>query len=210
MTDHPQHSDDDVRRLLDADAGEPSAKLDADIRAAAREALASEVSGREPASRRRWRIPAAVGAAATVLLAVVVVQQVPQPTPDVTSDTVEESTPAASPSSRTPAVPIPQGRSKSLRAMEEPSSARSAGFAREPECPESGNVLSTDGMRVCVTQDHVAVLDAAGGGCSDALRLKHQGGAVSLGGTKDSLEILIDGEVTWQVRCVDGLWEIEE
>lgn len=210
MTDHPEHSDDDVRRLLDADAGEPSAELDADIRAAAREALASDDSGREPSGRRRWRIPAAVGAAATVLLAVVVVQQIPQPTPEVMLDTVEEPTPVKSPASRAPAVQIPQGRSKSLRATEEAALTRSAGLAREQACPESGNVLNADGIRVCVMEDHVEVHDAAGGDCRDALRLRHDGGAVSLGGTKDSLEILVDGEVVWRVRCMDGVWEIEE
>ncbi len=209
MTDQPTRSDDDVRHLLDADTSEPSAQLDADIRAAARKALTSGGGGRDSAFRPRWRIPAVIGAAATVLLAVVVVEQMPQPAPEAVSDAVEESAPVTSAPSRAPATQIPQSRFKFRRELEESVSARAAGLTTDQDCSGPGNALSAGEVRVCVMEDHFEVRDAAGD-CGDALRLKRDGGEVSLGDTEGGLDILVDGETVWQVRCVDGVWELEE
>lgn len=202
MTDHPTQSDDDVRRLLEADSSEPSAELDADIRAAARDALADESGGRATASRRRWPIPAVVGAAATVLLAVLVIDQVPQPTPEATTDAVERVAP--------PSIPAQGDRSKSLRTVEEALSTQATGLRLVQGCNEPGNALRAAGMLVCVMEDHLEVRDVGAGDCSKALRLERKGGEVSIGLTEGGLQILLDGTAAWQVRCNDGAWQVEE
>lgn len=210
MTDHPTQSDDDVRRLLEIDSSEPSAELDADIRAAARNALADESGGRATASRRRWPIPAVVGAAATVLLAVLVIDQVPQPTPEATTDAVERFAPPGRPASPPPSIPAQGDRSKSLRTVEEALSTQATGLRLVQGCSEPGNALRAAGMLVCVMEDHLEVRDVGAGDCSKALRLERKGGEVSIGLTEGGLQILLDGTAAWQVRCNDGAWQVEE
>lgn len=210
MSNHPTQSDDDLRRLLDADTSEPSAELDADIRAAAREALAGEGTGREPARRRRWRIPAVVGVAATVLLAVVVVDQVPRPTPEVASDAMDQSAPAEPSSRPPPSIQVQANRLKSLRAAEDAAPAEVAGLRLAQGCDEAGNALRAAGILVCVMDDHLEVHDVGAGQCSKALPLKHEAGKVTIGRAEDGVEVLVDGETAWRVRCDDGAWEAKE
>lgn len=210
MTDRPTQSDDEIRRLLDADDSEPSAELDADIRAAARDALASERGAHDPASRRRWRIPAAIGVAATALLAVVVVDQVPRPTPEGASDAVEQSAPARPPASPGPSMAAQGDRLKSQRAAEETMQTEAAGLRLEPGCNEPDNALSAAGILVCVMDDHFEVRDAGTGECSKALRLKREGSKVSIGRAEDGVDILVDGKAAWRVQCIDGHWEAGE
>jgi hypothetical protein len=76
----PTNSD-DIRRLLAADDAEPAQATDERIRLAAREAVAAAAPAAPLAAqprRRRWFYPASgVGAAAVMLLAVLVVQRAP-------------------------------------------------------------------------------------------------------------------------------------
>ena len=69
MSNETNPGDDDVRRTLAADAAVPPGDLDDRIRSAARDALVRERQA-QPARPRRWRVPAGIGVAASVLLAV--------------------------------------------------------------------------------------------------------------------------------------------
>jgi hypothetical protein len=63
--------DETLRRLLRSDAVEPDPALDARILAAAREPAPS-------VSKRRWRYPVGLGAAASALLAIALLLQTPE------------------------------------------------------------------------------------------------------------------------------------
>ncbi|MBX3707170.1 MAG: hypothetical protein KF911_11130 [Pseudomonadales bacterium] len=91
MNKQPDQNDDDLRALLGADTAEPPDTLDARILAAARAARQmrpaapgitdTHTHGAETGSHRRgrpWYLPAGLGAAAAVLLAVLVVDRAPE------------------------------------------------------------------------------------------------------------------------------------
>jgi hypothetical protein len=205
MNERPTRSDEELQRLLAHDSSEPPTALDDRIRAAAREAVTGV--GTSARRRRRWQIPAGIGIAATVLLAVLVVERAPEPTLPAGGQASPPVT--TSPSS----IPTPQVTTQyRAQPMREADAAREASAAealQDTACENAATTLDAGGLRVCVSAGHLEISSLSGGECHDSLRLIRDPGQVSIAAAANHIAILIDGRVRWQIRCADGAWQID-
>jgi hypothetical protein len=241
------NSDDDIRRLLTTDDAEPDAALDDRIRAAAR-AAADETrvptDAPEPtaSTRRRlprWYVPASgIGAAAMLLLAVLVVQRAPEEATFSSEGAVPQRQPQEAPRAPMPAQPAsaPQAPARadfqemaemqrsrrdaetSARtaaprpappaAVADSAAVESAAKADAPLCPASSSLLRAGNIALCLGAGVIEVRQLPPGDCSEPLVIEAGAGSVSASGADSSVLIHLDGVPRWRVRCEDGAWQI--
>jgi hypothetical protein len=213
-----RHTDDDIARTLRDDPGAPPPDLDARIRAAAREAL-RETSA--PSTRRRWRVPAGAAVAATVLLAVLVIERasppdsVPEPVPAPQADALEEHAPALRPAP--PAATREAQRLRALPGVYAPMADDSRAPARETaaftagvvqRCEEGTRALTAAGLLLCIGEDYLQVHDISGEACRSPLRLERGTGEISATPAIGGVDVLVDGTPRWRVRCDEATWVV--
>jgi hypothetical protein len=232
MNDRPdQHPSDDeeIRALLAADDAVPDAAVDARILAAARAATAA---GPPPAAAgrrtRRWPYPVGLGAAAAMLLAVLlVVREFPIPDGDgpeafAVADRMAEAAawefaddagPVAAPAET--AAEGPFQALHRLAILPAPVVVPAAAPVAEPAgCPEPAAALTGEGLLLCITGAGIDIRDLTPGGCAEPLRLARTAGTVTLARDRDGevaggeVVVHIDGTPQWRVRCVDGAWQV--
>ncbi|NJN51202.1 MAG: hypothetical protein HC809_04895 [Gammaproteobacteria bacterium] len=212
--------DDRLRRLYQAERPEPASELDAAILAAARAAVANAPP------RRKWRYPVGVGAAASALLAVLLLQ----PTDELsTQPAAPEAVAQTSDAPREMLAPSAEaiGREAMQRAEREiADSAPSHGAApamkvAEPamadamttsdtlSCAASATTLERDGLKLCITDGFIEARDFAAG-CAEPVHLQRSvSGAVGVARDADATLITIDDKPFWRLQCVAGNWQID-
>lgn len=220
MNKQPDQHDDDLRALLGADTAEPPATLDARILAAARTARQARPAGpgstdththgsAAPGARKRgrpWFLPAGLGAAAAVLLAVLVVDRAPEVS-------IGPGAPPPPPQLTRPEAPTALAQDAQAerfaatreRAMTYESAA---GAAPAPTCAAPATPQSGEGLLLCLTPLHVEIHDRSPGGCTQPLVLARSAGNVSLARDGQEVIIRVDGIEQWRVQCAAGAWAV--
>lgn len=194
-------SDDDIRKQLAGDRAEPDPGVDARIRAAARQALAATAEPAEnarPPRRPRWYYPASagIGVAAVMLLAVLVVQQAPDPESDLARFGAERLQQA------------PEVASFSSEDAERPMARSAPAAPAVPACASGETFLRGATLALCVGAGRITVHAAAQVDCVAPLVLDHAGGAVSLAAADETV-VMVDGRPHWRVRCDAGVWHVD-
>jgi len=193
--------DDDIRRLLAEDAAEPGAALDDRIRAAAREAVAASAATPAPTVRsHRYRWASGIGAAAALLLAVLIVQRVPD-------DSILGSAPAEPAGSAAPAAPgEPAEPAASAPRAHAPAMYLERQTLDDAEADVAPAPLRFSDLTVSIDAGTVEVRQSPPTDCPEPLVLETPNGPATARQTDEGLIISVEGAERWTVRCEPGGW----
>jgi hypothetical protein len=198
------NSDDDIRRLLAEDDAQPDAAVDDRIHAAARDA-ASEAAPPPTVRSSRFRWASGIGAAAALLLAVLVVQRSPEEAMvlNAPADSAEQAAPAGSAPKASAQPPSAPARFLERRAIADAEADLAVTSAGERTCEPH---LRFDDLSVCIDAGKAEVRQSPPQACREPLVLEMETGPATAIRTDQWLVISSGAAEHWLVRCEPEGW----